>query len=234
MERDPRFVGTTYREIERYARKIVARRNDNDKVRDGKNGGGEEEGEDSRSFGERARRGWKRTGRGARIFCLRRTNISTGIPSRNPEKSPLISRRSFDSTRPRASCSFARVNLRPLLPFKQSSELDQILATRFPPIVRSTGHWIYVWPAVVAIDRISPPGDIKRKVAKNRTKLELDQAMWTRCVSMRLKLDRLGKDTFRPDSFHHVFPPTNLFISLRDRSDEKDNSMLSMLSFFRV
>lgn len=135
--------------------------------------GGGEEGEDSRSFGER---GWKRTGRGARIFCLRRTNISTGIPSRNPEKSPLISRRSFDSTRPRASCSFARVNLRPLLPFKQSSELDQILATRFPPIVRSTGHWIYVWPAVVAIDRISPPGDIKRKVAKNRTKLELDQA----------------------------------------------------------
>lgn len=44
MERDPRFVGTTYREIERYARKIVARRNDNDKVRDGKNGGGRRKG----------------------------------------------------------------------------------------------------------------------------------------------------------------------------------------------
>lgn len=42
MERNPRFVGTTYlvREIERYAPKIVTRRNDNDKVRDGKNGGG--------------------------------------------------------------------------------------------------------------------------------------------------------------------------------------------------
>lgn len=41
MERNPRFVGTTYLvgEIERYAPKIVTRRNDNDKVRDGKNGG---------------------------------------------------------------------------------------------------------------------------------------------------------------------------------------------------
>lgn len=59
MERNPRFVGTTYLVRERYAPKIVTRRNDNDKVRDGKNGGrgkilhlsGRERGEDGKGTG---------------------------------------------------------------------------------------------------------------------------------------------------------------------------------------
>lgn len=73
----------------------------------------------------------ERTRRHVRIFCLRRANISAGIPRRIPEfpfNPSLLLRLGPGRT---SSCSFAKRNAGNILPL-ESCRLDQILAIRCP------------------------------------------------------------------------------------------------------